>query len=346
MAIRIRAASTLIVILIIAFGLQLVAVLSVPVTKKIFLCEFGNYQFGVFGYCDIRTNQCSGIGIGYDSNASDFILPSNARKSLANLLIVHVVAAGLTLIMILFALLAHFHGPSSSSRYLLFFLIFSIPAFMISLLAFLVDILLFLSHLSWSGWIVLGSTVLLAISTIIICIMRRTLSSLKAVRKRGADFSELNDMGLFGNTELSSFNNNNNSDNIMNNKKNDNLVLGTFAGGALGSDPKLDSSEFERTGSNLTTNSSVPLNNDDDNSSNVDLHSNYRHASSRAYRGSRRLTPQASNNGSAELQQQQGTAVSTDNIVPAGTYLAEFEDESDNRRDYGPNVVPIENAGS
>lgn len=184
MGVRLRPATGLCVILAIAFALELIAVLSVPVTSSITLCTYQNFQFGVFGYCDTTTNKCSDVGIGYgDVTAIDgFSLPSNARHTLANLLIVHVVAAGLTLILLLLTLAAHFQKFAHSSHYLLFILILSLPCFMLSLLAFLVDILLFVPHLDWGGWIVLAATVLIVLFGVLLCIMRRTMSSRKAMK--------------------------------------------------------------------------------------------------------------------------------------------------------------------
>lgn len=197
MGLRLRPMTALSVILAIAFALQLVAVLSVPVTRSITLCTYGDIQFGVFGYCDTKTNICSDVRIGYGDVTSidGFSLPSNARHTLASLLIVHVVAAGLTLILLLLTLIAHFPGAATSSKLLLIILIFSLPCFLLSLLAFLVDILLFVPHLDWGGWIVLASTVLIAIFGVFLCVLRRTTSSRKAMERRIHENSELQSLG-------------------------------------------------------------------------------------------------------------------------------------------------------
>ncbi|KAK9387875.1 SUR7/PalI family-domain-containing protein [Lipomyces mesembrius] len=207
MAMLPRAATPLSVLLAIAFGLQLVAVISAPVVESITLGTYKNVKFGVFGYC--TTTGCSKVRIGYPNSivngeGNDFSLPSNARHSLTNLLIVHPIAAGFTLILLIFSLIAHFHGPANSPRYLFFLLIFCLPTFILSLLAFLVDILLFIPHLNWGGWIVLASTVVIAVCSLILCTMRRTLSSRKAMRKRifesaeeGPDAMRLNQMPFY-----------------------------------------------------------------------------------------------------------------------------------------------------
>ncbi|KAK9236389.1 SUR7/PalI family-domain-containing protein [Lipomyces kononenkoae] len=187
MAMLPRAATPLSVLLTIAFGLQLVSVISAPIIESITLGTYQNVKFGVFGYC--TPAGCSKVGIGYpdsivNGEGNDFSLPSNARQSLTNLLIVHPIAAGFTLILLVFSLIAHFHQPANSPRYLFFLLIFCLPTFILSLLAFLVDILLFIPHLNWGGWIVLAATVVIAVCSLILCTMRRTLSSRKAMRKR------------------------------------------------------------------------------------------------------------------------------------------------------------------
>lgn len=195
---RFRGATSVSLLLLIAFAFQLISILSVPITSKISLCNYNEYQFGVFGYCNQKTGHCTKPGIGY-ATPTDFKLPSSARKSLANLLIVHVVAAALTLLLCFGAVLTHFHGPASSQRYLLALLVLAVPVFLVSLLAFLVDILLFLNHLAWAGWLVMASIVLIAISGIILGIMRRSLSAKKAMHKRmnaGAAGSELDTFGF------------------------------------------------------------------------------------------------------------------------------------------------------
>jgi hypothetical protein len=59
-----RPATPLAILLLAAFGLLLLSVLSTPIIKAIPLGTFGDYSFGVFGYCN--SAKCSGIEIGYD----------------------------------------------------------------------------------------------------------------------------------------------------------------------------------------------------------------------------------------------------------------------------------------
>ena len=83
------------------------------------------------------------------------------------------------------------HSAAHSSRYLLGLIILMIPTLLISLLAFLVDVLLFAPHLAWGSYIVLAATIIIAICGILTCAMRRTLVSRKARKKRIAENAEM-----------------------------------------------------------------------------------------------------------------------------------------------------------
>lgn len=89
------------------------------------------------------------------------------------------------------AVASHLHSPSHSPRYLLALLILLLPTVLVSLLAFLVDILLFVPHLQWGGWIVLVATIILVACGVVTCAMRRTLVSRKARRKLVAENAEM-----------------------------------------------------------------------------------------------------------------------------------------------------------
>ncbi|KAF7169681.1 hypothetical protein CNMCM6106_004521 [Aspergillus hiratsukae] len=190
-----KPATPLTILLLAAFILLLLSVLSTPIIKGIPLATFNRVDYGVFGFC--KPGQCTDIHIGYTTDEisttddSEFNLPPSTRRSLSSLLIVHPVAAFLTLVCLCLAAAAHLHAPSHSPRYLLALLILLLPTLLVSLLAFLVDILLFVPHLGWGGWIVLGATILLVISGVVTCAMRRTLVSRKARKRRIAENAEM-----------------------------------------------------------------------------------------------------------------------------------------------------------
>ncbi|KAI9889125.1 MAG: regulator of ime2 [Vezdaea aestivalis] len=187
-----RPATPLSVILLIAFVLLLISVISAPIVPSIKLATHEGVDYGVFGYC--IDGKCSGVRIGYnpETKNDDFQLSKDVRHSLTSLLIVHPIAALFTLILLILSLSAHLHSPSHSPKYLLGLLILTLPTLLLTLLAFLVDILLFVPHLVWGGWLVLASTILITASGIVTCMMRRTLVSRKSRKKRIAENSEMN----------------------------------------------------------------------------------------------------------------------------------------------------------
>ncbi|KAF2861490.1 pali-domain-containing protein, partial [Piedraia hortae CBS 480.64] len=198
-----RPATPLALIFLAAFVCLLLSTLSAPIIHSIPLGSYQGYNFGVLGYCN--GNDCHGPQLGYSTDglfkggdgAANFNLPSSARQTLSSILIIHPIAALMVLICLGLALAAHFHGPSNSPRYLLALLILTIPTLLVTLLAFLVDVLLFQPHTRWGGWIVLAATILIILSTIVTCVMRRTLVSRKARKKRIAENADMNGSNYF-----------------------------------------------------------------------------------------------------------------------------------------------------
>ncbi|KAL7938239.1 SUR7/PalI family domain-containing protein [Trichoderma chlorosporum] len=191
-----RPATPLTVLLGLAFALLLLSVLSAPIISAIPLGSFDDVQFGVFGFC--RPSGCSSVGIGYDIDSviprqknQAFDLPSGVRHTLSSILILHPVAAFLTLVMLFMAIAAHFRAASHSSRYLLFFFIFNFITLLVCIAAFVIDILLFIPHMAWGTYIVLAGTILVFLSALVSCAMRRTLVSRKDRKRRIAENAEM-----------------------------------------------------------------------------------------------------------------------------------------------------------
>lgn len=120
-----------------------------------------------------------------------FNLPSGVRHTLSSILILHPVAAFLTLVMLFLAIAAHFRAASHSSRYLLFFFAFNFITFLVCVAAFVIDVLLFIPHMAWGTYIVLAATVLVFLSGLVSCAMRRTLVSRKDRKRRIAENAEM-----------------------------------------------------------------------------------------------------------------------------------------------------------
>lgn len=81
-------------------------------------------------------------------------------------------------------------------------LILTFPTLLVSLLAFLVDILLFVPHLAWGGWIVLAATIIIVASGVVTCAMRRTLVSRKARKRRIAENDDMNGVNFLANRSV------------------------------------------------------------------------------------------------------------------------------------------------
>lgn len=194
-----RPATPLTLLLLAAFVLLLLSVLSTPIVSSIPLATYGDVNFGVFGFC--KGSDCSGFQIGYNpsdviersgNEKDDFKLPVGTRTTLSSILIIHPIAALFTLIMLVLAGASHLHSPSHSPRYLLGVFILSIITLILALLSFLIDVLLFVPHMAWGSYVVLAATLLIAASGIVSCAMRRTLVSRKARKKRIAENAEMN----------------------------------------------------------------------------------------------------------------------------------------------------------
>lgn len=98
----------------------------------------------------------------------------------------------MVLICLIGAIAAHFRGPAHSPRFLLALLIFTFPTLLATLLAFLIDILIFIPHPQWGTWIVLPATIIVTAAGVFTCAMRRTLVSRKARKKRIAENEDMN----------------------------------------------------------------------------------------------------------------------------------------------------------
>lgn len=118
-------------------------------------------------------------------------MPRGVRDSISAILIVHPVAALLTLVMFILAVASHFHAPSHSARFLLVQFIFTVITFIVALVAFVIDILLFIPHMAFGTYLVLAATVLIGISAVVTCSMRRVMMSRKYQRKMIAQNAEM-----------------------------------------------------------------------------------------------------------------------------------------------------------
>lgn len=94
--------------------------------------------------------------------------------------------------------------------YLSLILTASLLSFLSTLLAFLVDILLFIPHLSYLGWIQLIPIILLAIMASMVCFIKRTISSRKYLEEEYK--TEMDDMRMRNNVDTTRWNDDSASD--------------------------------------------------------------------------------------------------------------------------------------
>lgn len=163
-----------------------------------------------------------------DDNLAQIELPSDATYSISKLLVVHVVAFCFTsalileFVLLLVVLYLHEKHPRtlnhsilgrkqeelvedseaksrsetrSSSKditsYLNWMLFFSLFSFLLTLMAFLADILLFVPRLSFLGWIQLLPILLMALTASLVCFLKRSISSRRYLEEEAYPADEM-----------------------------------------------------------------------------------------------------------------------------------------------------------
>lgn len=162
---------------------QLLAMISTPITS-IPLSISPGFQYGVFGYCNIDAHKCSSHKIGYSSELAppstpsnrSPLLPSGLKYNVTKLLVVHPLSFAITMTLYVLISLMCNHQIANSPKFLLSVALFSLPTFLLCLLSFLVDMLIFSAHLCWSGWLILPATIIIAVCCSLLWTLRRTVS--------------------------------------------------------------------------------------------------------------------------------------------------------------------------
>lgn len=198
---------------------QLLATITAPLTQKLGLCKYDDNIFGVFGYCNTVSHICSSAHIGYmenseteysaeiiydkrdirkftNGNANTIFyrkkkpisretehmrLPTLARPSISKILVLHPIA--LIVSVLLFSMCAGlvvFPKRTCTKKYTFYLFILSWVCFLTTLLAFLADLLLFSSSLSWIGWLSCVSACFLCVMLGFFFLLRREIASQQA----------------------------------------------------------------------------------------------------------------------------------------------------------------------
>lgn len=209
-----------------ALAFLIIATLTVPVTQSLGLAYVEDIRYGVFGYCKVEdgVSTCSKAAASYTVSSltklTDWKMDDSARDTLAKILIVTPIAAGLTLISALFNLFAHFETFGSSLVFYLIGFFFTLLAFLGSALTCVVAILLFYPHVTWCTWLLIPAAVLNLVSVpLMFFALRVTPYSFKqgdndneseqeldhfnnnasGKNKDFSDLTELNDAAIFNN---------------------------------------------------------------------------------------------------------------------------------------------------
>lgn len=160
-------------------------VIATPITS-ITLSSFMHFSYGVFGWCftayrPSNLKVCTTRSIGYkylNTNIYGDILylPSDSKFSISRLLVVHIIALINSVILSVMILMIEFTHYGNSAQFILITALVSLPLFIFSLFCFLVDILLFSTHLDWPGWLMLLCAVEMAFVCSFLWSLRRIVS--------------------------------------------------------------------------------------------------------------------------------------------------------------------------
>ncbi|SMN22591.1 similar to Saccharomyces cerevisiae YMR063W RIM9 Protein of unknown function, involved in the proteolytic activation of Rim101p in response to alkaline pH [Maudiozyma saulgeensis] len=176
------------VLLILSLGVAVSHVfpaISTPVTH-ITLARFMDFTYGVWGWCYTRRLPtklvlCTKRSIGYKYLSTHMygdilFIPSQSKYSISRLLVVHIIALFNSAVLAIMTAMIAGTTYGDSSQFVLAAALVSLPLFVFSLFCFLVDILLFATHLDWPGWLMLMDTVVMAFVCSLLWSLRRTVS--------------------------------------------------------------------------------------------------------------------------------------------------------------------------
>lgn len=172
--------STIVVLFsLISLAFLIIATITPPATNVFGLAEAEDIRYGVFGYCSTMEPDLCDTGspfykVSRITMLNDWKMDDNARDTLIKILIVTPITAALTLLSLLFNLLAHFSVFGKSTAFYIITFIVSLLAFIGAALTVIVTFLLFYPHVRWPAWILIGSAVLNLVSVPLVFFAMRT----------------------------------------------------------------------------------------------------------------------------------------------------------------------------
>ena len=161
--------AVVLVLHLVALVFLILATILSPVVLSFALGAAGDYQFGVFGYC--RGGACvtsypwtpSGVRDG-----ADWAMSGSSRDTLAKILILCPIAAGIVLISLVLLVVALF----ALQAFAVVSIVATILGFAITAIACISTVMLFYPNLEWAGWILIGAAaaMLVAIPLVILAV--------------------------------------------------------------------------------------------------------------------------------------------------------------------------------
>lgn len=167
--------------------IQIFPICSIPV-GSIALSRYRSFEYGIWGWCHSNCDKhnnveryCTKVRIGFKPvdtsvGSSTLKLPSQSKYEVSKLLVVHLICLSVSGIIWGGTALAFISRHiRNNTTFILIGAILTMSDFLLTLLSFLVDLMLFSLWLNWPGWLMLFATILLAVCGSLLWSFRRAV---------------------------------------------------------------------------------------------------------------------------------------------------------------------------
>ncbi|EEB08886.1 membrane anchored protein Mac1 [Schizosaccharomyces japonicus yFS275] len=198
------------VLLMAAMTMLIFGCITSPVTEALHLAAVDNIHFGIFGYCNLNTSVCSSTSFGYqlESETSNFYFKKEAtRLTFTKVLIAHIVGAGMSLIASFFTVLSLFQRLNRKRGLSIFLILIVVFAMLVSVLAYVIELILFLPHNNWPSHIAAGAIAAQFFAIIFLSVRDVSIARAnKRERKVAAAVREVEEKTVYNEDEVSDAN--------------------------------------------------------------------------------------------------------------------------------------------
>ncbi|KAK6465030.1 SUR7/PalI family-domain-containing protein [Scheffersomyces coipomensis] len=169
MAFKLSFNSLSFILILVSFVFLLLATISSPIVQSFNLGKTSSHTYGIFGYCDIKSNTCSTATYPYSlSSAKDdtsnwFLSSSSTRDNLAKIFIIAPIALGFNFITLILIIASHFQ----IKPVIIAGIVFNLLAFILTTLITVIVIIVFYPNLAWTSWILIGAAAATLISFVL-----------------------------------------------------------------------------------------------------------------------------------------------------------------------------------